>query len=80
MELQVSTLTVTGASNGNTAIAGTLNVKSDMKVNTDKFVYGSNGNTAIAGTLDVAGTVTSTGDFDVATNKFTVTASMEILQ
>ncbi|MBF0491609.1 MAG: hypothetical protein HQM15_02370 [Deltaproteobacteria bacterium] len=44
------------ASNGNTAVAGTLGVTGDVAINTNKFtVTGTSGNTVVAGTLSTAG-------------------------
>ena len=74
--------------NGNTAIAGTLDVTGatgvdgDFDVNTNKFnVTASSGNTTVAGTLTVTGATTLTGalaanaGITVDTDKFTVADS-----
>ncbi|NND33852.1 MAG: hypothetical protein HKN76_14780 [Saprospiraceae bacterium] len=55
---------------GATALASTLDVTGDFRINTDKFTtLAASGNTSIAGTLGVM------GNFAVNTNKFNVDAS-----
>ena len=52
------------AASGNTTIAGTLGVLSNLAINTNKFnVAALSGNTTIAGTLGVTGATTLTGLF-----------------
>ena len=67
------------SANGNSYIAGTLEVDNDFSVNTNKFtVDHTTGNTVSAGTLQVTGATTLNNtlevdnDFSVNTNKFTV--------
>ena len=67
------------SANGNSYIAGTLEVDNDFSVNTNKFtVDHTTGNTVSGGTLQVTGATTLNNtlevdnDFSVNTNKFTV--------
>lgn len=69
------------AASGNTTIAGTLGVLSNLAINTNKFnVAALSGNTTIAGTLGVTGATTLsstlgvTGNVAINTNKFNITA------
>lgn len=76
--INTNKFTVT-ATNGNTAVAGTLNVtggstisslamSGNLDINTNKFnVTAANGNTAIAGTLAVTGDATLTASISAAT-------------
>ena len=54
---------VVDSSSGNTDIKGTLDVLSDVSINTNKFnITASSGDTSIAGTLGVTGATTLTGN------------------
>jgi hypothetical protein len=63
-------------SSGNSGIAGSFDISSNLIVNTNKFrVTGASGNVSVAGTMDISGNTNMTSNLIVNTNKFRVTGT-----
>ena len=70
--IEVTNSKFTVSANGNNTSEGTLSIKEEFKINTDRFVVTASGNATVAGTMDITGNTSIDGDFDIATDKFTV--------